>query len=202
MSKYSQIQQSDEELMVQVMGHHSPLSAKQAEAALIELHRRYSKKLLGYFIKMLNKDVALAQDFVQELFLKIMEKKHLFDPEKKFYSWVFAIASNMCKTAYRHHGKTISLNPEVIRESNLDDSVLEKTEFMAALQKSIESLEHYHKAVFVMRYLEHFSLNEIAEITESSLGTVKSRLFYATRKITESLKHFDPSFETTLFKMN
>ena len=181
--------------MVQVMDHHS-------HTALVELHRRYSKKLLGYFIKMLNKDVALAQDFVQELFLKIMEKKHLFDPEKKFYSWVFAIASNMCKTAYRHHGKTISLNSEVAQPVGLDESALEKKEFMLALQKSIDNLEHYHKTVFVLRYLEHFSLNEIAEITESSLGTVKSRLFYSTKKITENLKHYDPSFETTVFKLN
>lgn len=181
--------------MVQVMSHHS-------HVALVELHARYSKKLLGYFIKMLNKDVDLAQDFVQDLFLKIMEKKHLFDPEKKFYSWIFAIASNMCKTAYRHHGKLVELNTETGKLAALDESTLEKQLFLKALDKSINELEHYHKTVFVLRYLEHFSLNEIAEITEASLGTVKSRLFYATRKITEQLKHYDPSFETNLFKLN
>lgn len=181
--------------MVQVMDHHS-------HAALVELHKRYSKKLLGYFIKMLNKDTDLAQDFVQEIFLKLMEKKHLFDPEKKFYSWIFAIASNMCKTAYRHQGKTISLQPEQNHPAGLGENLAEKTLFLKALQKGIDNLEHHHKTVFVLRYLEHFSLNEIAEITESSLGTVKSRLFYATKKITDQLKHFDPRFETTLFKLN
>lgn len=195
MSSIHHKRQSDEELMVQIMDHHS-------HAALVELHARYSKKLLGYFIKMLNKDVDLAQDFVQELFLKIMEKKHLFDPDKRFYSWVFAIASNMCKTAYRHHGRVVELNTESVRLAAEDDNVYEKKLFLGALQKSIDELEHYHKTVFVLRYLEHFSLNEIAEITESSLGTVKSRLFYATRKITESLKHFDPSFDTHIFKLN
>lgn len=181
--------------MVQIMDHHS-------HVALVELHTRYRKKLLGYFIKMLNKDVDLAQDFVQELFLKILEKKHLFDPEKKFYSWVFAIASNMCKTAYRHHGKTVQLHPDLPQQSALGENELEKKLFLQALEKGIDGLEHYHKTVFVLRYLEHFSLNEIAEITEASLGTVKSRLFYATRKITEHLKDFDPSFETHLFKLN
>jgi RNA polymerase sigma-70 factor (ECF subfamily) len=195
-------QQSDEELMVQVMDHHSPFSAKQAEAALVELHHRYSKKLLGYFIKMLNKDMDLAQDFVQEIFLKLMEKKHLFDPNKKFYSWIFTIASNMCKTAYRHHGKTVSLYPEMNHPSGLAENLAEKQLFLKALQEGIDSLEHHHKTAFVLRYLEHFPLNEIAEITESSLGTVKSRLFYATKKITDQLKHFDPSFETILFKLN
>ncbi len=187
--------------MVQVMSHHASLSAKQAELALMELHRRYSKKLLGYFIKMLNKDADLAQDFVQEIFLKLLEKKHLFDPEKKFYSWIFTIASNMCKTAYRHQGKTVSLHTQVIERGVLGENELEKSLFLKALEISIDNLEHHHKSVFVLRYLEHFSLNEIAEITDSSLGTVKSRLFYATRKITEELKPYDPSFETTLFKL-
>ena len=188
--------------MIQVMDHHSPLSAKQAEAALVELHQRYSRKLLGYFIKMLNKDSELAQDFVQELFLKLMEKKHLFDPSKKFYSWIFAIASNMCKTAYRHNGKTFSFHPEMYHPSGLAENLMEKKLFLKALQDGIDNLEHHHKTVFVLRYLEHFPLNEIAEITECSLGTVKSRLFYATKKITDQLKHFDPSFETTIFKLN
>ena len=202
MSSLIDKRQSDEELMVQIMDRQSSLSAKKAEAALVELHSRYSKKLLGYFIKMLNKDVDLAQDFVQELFLKIMEKGHQFNPEKRFYSWVFAVASNMCKTEYRSHGKLVELNIEHNTHSIHAESEIEKKQFLAALQRSIDALDHNHKSVFVLRYLEHFSLNEIAEITESSLGTVKSRLFYATRKITESLKHFDPKYETHLFKMN
>lgn len=186
---------SDEALMVQVMDHH-------ASDALVELHRRYSKRLLGYFIKMLNRDVDLAQDFVQELFLKIMEKKHLYNPDKLFYSWVFAIASNMCKTAYRHHGKTITLHPELHQGSGLDESQLEKKEFVVALQEALEQLEHIHKEVFVLRFQEHFSLQEIADITEVNLGTVKSRLFNATRKIADQLKAFDPTYESNLFKLN
>lgn len=195
MNKTQYTQQSDEELMVQVMDHHS-------HPALVELHRRYSKKLLGYFIKMLHKDVDLAQDFVQDIFLKIMEKKHLYDPRKKFYTWLFTIASNSCKTAYRSHGRTISLQSEnIVSPTNYGENLAEKKLFFETLQRSIDHLEHAHKTAFVLRYLEHFSLNEIAEITEVSVGTVKSRLFYATKKMTEQLKPFDPRFESTLFKL-
>lgn len=186
---------SDEALMVQVMDHH-------AHGALVELHRRYSKRLLGYFIKMLNKDTELAQDFVQEIFLKLMEKKHLYDPEKKFYSWMFAIASNMCKTAYRHHGKTVSLRPEVHQSSALDENLLEKKEFAEALHVALDQLDHIHKEVFVLRFLEHFSLQEIAEIADISTGTVKSRLFNATRKVAGQLKAFNPKYESNLFKLS
>jgi RNA polymerase sigma-70 factor (ECF subfamily) len=188
---------SDERLMVEVIDHHSPV-------ALTELHRRYSRKLLGYFIKMLHQDTELAQDFVQEIFLRILEKKHLYNPEKKFYTWLFTIASNMCKTAYRRRPMQ-SLSDdgyELLQRFSLGEDLAEKERFGLLLKASLEELEHVHKTVFVLRYLEQFSLNEIAEITEVSLGTVKSRLFYATKKMTERLKAYDPTYETTFFKLH
>lgn len=190
-------QKSDEELMVLIMDHHS-------HPALIELHKRYSKKLLGYFIKMLNKDVEKAQDFVQDLFLKIMEKKHLFDPEKKFYTWIFTIASNMCKTAYRNPFlQRISEDGyEMNSKASLGDNLAEKEYFNILLEKSLNNLEEHHKTTFILRFMEHFSLQEIAEITETSLGTVKSRLFYATQKMAKELKEYNPKFESNLFKLN
>lgn len=188
---------SDERLMVEVIDHHS-------HVALTELHRRYSVKLLGYFIKMMHQDQELAQDFVQELFLRILEKKHLFDPEKKFYTWVFTIASNMCKTAYRRQPmQTLSSDGfELNNHTHLGDDLAEKERFRELLKISLEQLELPQKTVFVLRYMEQFSLNEIAEITDVSLGTVKSRLFYATKKMTEHLKSFDPTYEANLFKLH
>lgn len=183
--------------MVQVMDHHS-------SDALMELHRRYSQKLLGYFIKMLQKDVDLAQDFVQEIFLRILEKKHLFDPSKKFYTWIFTIASNMCKTSFRHAAFS-SLNvesPAFNRSVHFSEDLAEKAHFNELLNRSIETLDFGQKTVFVLRYMEHFSLQEIADIMETSLGTVKSRLFYATQKIAVQMKEFDPRTESQLFKLN
>jgi RNA polymerase sigma-70 factor (ECF subfamily) len=183
--------------MVEVIDHHS-------HAALTELHHRYSRKLLGYFIKMLHPDRELADDFVQEVFLRILEKKHLFDPEKKFYTWVFTIASNMCKTSYRR-GPMQSLSDdgyELRDRTSVNEDLAEKERFQHLLKISLDQLVHIHKTVFVLRYMEQFSLNEIADITETSLGTVKSRLFYATQKMTAHLKAYDPKYETTLFKLN
>ena len=190
-------QKSDEALMVEVINHHS-------HAAITDLHARYSRKLLGYFIRMLNHDTELAQDFVQEIFLKILEKKHLYDPTKKFYTWIFTIASNMCKTEFRKPFSTsISADEyELTTRAGLGEDLLEKQRFNALLEKSLQQLELHHKTVFVLRYIELFSLQEIAEITDTSLGTVKSRLFYATRKMTAQLKAYDPRYENNLFKMN
>lgn len=84
----------------------------------------------------------------------------------------------------------------------LDESAFEKKQFLADLQLTIDQLEHIHKEVFVLRFLEHFSLQEIAEITEVQVGTVKSRLFNATKKVAEQLKRYNPKHEGNLFKMN
>ena len=183
---------SDEELMREVIAHHS-------HPAITELHRRYSPKLMGYFYKMLNKQEEIAQDFVQDLFLKILEKKHQFDTDKRFYTWVFTIACNMCKTSYRNQ-YIVSYEDTLTEHGHLTEDLAEKERFHAHLEKSMSNLEHAHKTVFVLRHMEHFSLQEIADITEVSLGTVKSRLFYATQKMAEQLKIYEPTGLDQLFK--
>lgn len=172
--------------------------------ALTELYARYATKLLGFFIKMFKGDVAKSQDFLQDLFVKIMEKKHLFDTDKRFYSWVFTIASNMCKTEFRKPF-VISISNEELEHENLtvsDENVIDKKAFKYLLKQKVHALDYNHKTVFILRFNERFSLKDIADITETSVGTVKSRLFYATKKITKELKEYSPLNETNLFKIN
>ncbi len=73
----------------------------QDTAAFDELYERYSTRLLHYFYRMLGKETEKAQDFLQDLLLKIVEKPHLFDTRQRFSTWVYTIASNMCKNEYR-----------------------------------------------------------------------------------------------------
>ncbi|MFD1552055.1 hypothetical protein DNU06_00855 [Putridiphycobacter roseus] len=192
---------SDEALM-------SRLIKSNDSIALAELYQRYGKKLLGYFINMFKGDVALAEDFLQDLFVKLMDKKHLFDTEKKFYTWVFTIASNMCKTHFTkmklHYGEEeIIEGSKAFNEcaTNLHNE-FDKQVFRLLLKEKIAGLNYEHKVVFVLRYHQTFSLKEIATITETNIGTVKSRLFYATKQMAAELKEFDPKLESKLFKIN
>ncbi len=187
---------SDEELMVQIQNH-------QSHAALTELHQRYSKKLLGFFFKMFSSDEEKAQDFVQDIFLKILEKNHLFDHKRSFYTWIFTIANNMCKTEFRNPYKTKISDPHLEQKNpaSLDDNLAEKEIFHFHFQKALTQLDENQKNTFILRYMEHFSLQEISEITQTSLGTVKSRLFYATQKMAKELKEFNPKNENNLFKL-
>jgi RNA polymerase sigma-70 factor (ECF subfamily) len=188
---------SDEELMVL-------LASKRKNEALTELHSRYAKRILGFFIRMFKGDQAKSQDFTQDLFLRVFEKHAQFNPERKFYTWMYVIASNMCKTEFRklpdlqipENESTISLG------SKWNENIVDKALFQTELKKAIEQLEEYHQIAFVLRYMQELSIKEIAEITEVSEGTVKSRLFYATKKITVKLELFNPTKENDIFKIH
>jgi len=179
---------SDEELMVRLINNDD-------HEALSELYKRYSQRLLGYFIKMFKGDIPKSQDFLQDLFLKIWERKQQFKTDKKFYTWAFTIASNMCKTDFRKLPDDSLSEIHEHQFSNDHHFSIDRIKTNAILREAIYQLEHHHKVVFILKYIEGFSLKETAEITETNLGTVKSRLFYATQKIAEILQEYKVDFK-------
>lgn len=167
-------------------------------AAFDELYERYSTRLLHYFYRMLGKDTEKAQDFLQDLLLKIVEKPHLFDTRQRFSTWVYTIASNMCKNEYRRlqvrqNGQAIAHDCQASEndyelppiEQRIDDALLRRV-----LHESVEQLDEAKRSVFLLRYQENFSIKEIAAIVQCSEGTVKSRLFYTIKLLAKQLQHF------------
>ncbi len=172
------------------------LIARGKEKAFNEIYQRYSKKLFLFFYRKLYQDKDYAEDFLQNLFLKIIEKAHLFDTEKSFSSWIYSIAYNMCKNEYRKNGSTkeISLNIEELKHnltfpSNLSDKT-DLTLFKKKLDIELNKLDEKHNLTFTLRHLDNLSIKEISEVMDCSEGTVKSRLFYTTKKLSEKLKNF------------
>lgn len=180
------------------------LSSRRSNEALTELHARYSNKVLGYFVRMFHGDINKAQDFVQELFMKILEKHHQFDLNRKFYTWMFTIASNMCKTEYRSSNRMTYSEKESDFETEVewDDNMADKDWFNTKLKIAISKLGEHHREAFVLRHVQDLSISEIAEIMNVSKGTVKSRVFYGTKQIAKDLIEFKPTGEGSVFKMN
>lgn len=173
-------------------------SSKRRNEALTELYRRYGSRVFGYFLRMFRGDRDKAQDFVQELFLRILEKHAQFDPSRSFSTWMFTIASNMCKTAFRKEPTKLPI--EGNEQLYLSDDEHTKGAFNETMMQALDQLEDAHRSTFVLRYMNQLSLKEISEVSEIPVGTVKSRLFHATKKMAESLKEFRPN-ETNLFKL-
>ncbi len=181
---------SDEELMQWL--------AKGDRTAFEHLYERYSKLMVNYFCRMLWKDREKAQDFMQDLFTKLIHKPELYDPSRNFKTWLYSIAHNMCKNEYRKqevrkHSNGLIHDNMPVPDAEPDSSVrLDTAIFQEALQRELDTLEEVQRTTFLMRYKMDLSIREIAEITETSEGTVKSRLFYTLKKLSQKLKMFDP----------
>ena len=167
--------------------------------AFNELYDRYSNRLLHYFFKMLGGNEDRAQDFLQSLFLKIVEKPDHFKKGYNFKSWIFTIAHNMCKNEYRRLETTKRFSVEIedmITENQSDhnfiDEQMDYFKFISALNEELTKIEPDHRSIFILRYQEQLSIPEIKKIVGCSEGTVKSRLFYTTKKLAKCLSEFHP----------
>ncbi len=168
--------------------------------AFDEIYLRYSKRLLGYYIRMLNFDKELAQDALQDLFLKIAEAPEKFDKTRSFKTWIFSVASNSCKNFYRHK-KIVSESNEEIKYTaeSINDSVFLNTAskmdavmFRKMLEEALNELPAEKKEAFILKYQEEKTIAEIAQIQDCPEGSVKSRLHYTLKILEEKLHMFNP----------
>jgi RNA polymerase sigma-70 factor, ECF subfamily len=169
--------------------------------AFNQLYQRYNQRLLYYFYRMLGNSNEKAQDFLQDIFMILIDKAGTFDPSRKFSTWIFSIAHNLCKNEYRrlHVRQSISLDgytDSASDEGNFLDGEekLDVDQFAKDVFEELNTFDEMHKTVFLLHYREAFPIREIAQILEISEGTVKSRLFYTRRRLSERLTKYKPDF--------
>jgi RNA polymerase sigma-70 factor (ECF subfamily) len=160
------------------------------ERAFQELVTRYQTRLLNFIYRTIS-DREKAEDLVQEVFIRVYRHIGRFDRSKKFSTWIYTIASNLAKNELRNRSR----NPLVLFQSlkkagpqederplqfedaaSRPDDLYRKRHLRELVEESVAKLPAHHREVFVLRELEGKSYEEIAEITHTNLGTVKSRL--------------------------
>ena len=169
--------------------------------AFDELYSRYAQMLIRYFYRMIRRDKEKAEDFVHDIFTKLIQKPELFDSSRSFKTWIFSVANNMCKNEYKKlevrkniHSADDSWLSVQDDQTNVFHEVHDQL-FKEAYDSAIEQLELKHKEVFEMRHMDGLAIKEIAEILQINEGTIKSRLFYATKHLANHLKEFNPLIE-------
>jgi RNA polymerase sigma-70 factor, ECF subfamily len=159
------------------------------ELAFGELVRRYQGRLLNFIFRMIG-DRERAEDLVQEAFVRVHRHLHRFDPTRKFSTWIYTIASNLAKNELRNRARSPLVFHESARAeweedarpfeledaSTRPDQVFHNQHLYDLVQGTVARLSDHHRTVFVLRELEGKSYEEIADITGTNLGTVKSRL--------------------------
>ena len=160
--------------------------SEEAYAWLID---RFHQPVYGLVYRMLN-DPADASDTTQEVFLKVFRGMRRFQGEASLKTWIYRIAIheafNHRRWWFRHKGRETSMEQEatrttVVRETLVDpgrspfDNAAQE-EVRAKVEAELRLVQEPYRTTVILRDIEGLSYEEIAEILEVSLGTVKSRL--------------------------
>jgi RNA polymerase sigma-70 factor, ECF subfamily len=174
------------------------------EAAYRELVRRYERPVFALLYRMV-RDRELAEDLAQETFVKALNAIDSYRPEFKFSSWIFKIANNAAIDHLRRRElDTLSLDgsphaetPEAMQatalqigarqESPLD--AVEAKELGGAIEAAIGRLRPEYRSCILLRHVEGRAYEEIAEILDLPLGTVKTYIHRARNELRVALAH-------------
>ena len=145
------------------------------EKSLEILIGRYLKPIYN-FVYGYVKSNAEAEDITQEVFVKMWRNLKKFDREKKFKTWLFTIAKNTCFDFFKKKRAIPLSNMEIFADSSsLSQEVLEKTDMGQILKTALEKISLKSRQLLFLRYDNHFTFHEIAELLGEPLHTIKSR---------------------------
>ena len=179
---------SDEELM--------SLLTNGGQSAFDELYKRYSKPMLNFFYRLLDRDRERAEDMLHDLFLKIIERPELYDSSRSFRAWFYTLAGNMVRNEFRSrqisndYERVVSVQSEMLTDG--PEVALDRQLFERQLQWEIDRFDPEQKMLFQFRFVEEMTVRQIAEIMECPEGTIKSRLFHLTRQLAKKLSIYKP----------
>jgi RNA polymerase sigma-70 factor (ECF subfamily) len=144
---------------------------------------------------MLWKDEPTAQDFLHDLFVKLIEGPDRIDSSRPFSTWIYSVAFNMCKNEYRKQNFRKAMNGNWTNGQNVEfiQSDMDQHAFQSQLENLLSQADEDNKGLFIMRYELELTVSEIATILKIPEGTVKSRLFYLKKKLADILKVFNPA---------
>ena len=174
---------SDLELMTRV-------SRGDTESFTVLL-QRHRTPVLNYFVRMV-RDRALAEDLTQEAFLRVYQARERYQPDARFTTWLYRIATNLALNALRDRkGEKVADSPE--RQEGDEGSVLDRTpderptaeqqmmesDRQRLIREAIEDLPENQKAAVILHKFQEVDYRQIASVLKVSESAVKSLLFRA-----------------------
>lgn len=151
--------------------------------AFDELYARHRQPLFNFIFRLLQ-DVALAEDVFQETYMRVLENADRFNPRRKFSTWLYTVAHNLCMDELRRQSTSIPAEqmaaPPPARDPH--DHLL-KREDQATAHQLLAALQPHLRTVVVLRVLHDYSQEETAKIVGVPVGTVKSRLHHALKQL-------------------
>ncbi|MBC5636704.1 MULTISPECIES: RNA polymerase sigma factor SigW [Ornithinibacillus] len=173
---------------------------KGDQAAFEDVILFYQDKIYQHCYRMLG-NAHEAEDIAQEAFIRAYINIHSYDERRKFSTWLYRIATNLTIDRLRKRKPDYYLDAEVKGTDGLDmysqlaadeklpEDQLEGLELQNYIQKQIAELPAKYRSIIMLRYLEDFSLQEISEILDIPIGTVKTRIHRGREALRKKLRH-------------
>jgi RNA polymerase sigma-70 factor (ECF subfamily) len=179
------------------------LAQEGRDEAYRELIRRYERPVFSLVYRMV-RDREAAEDLAQETFIKVLNNIEKYSPEFKFSSWLFKIANNLAIDSLRRRRlNTVSIDGAAgaatqaeieatsfeigDRSENALDELANK-ELGAAIEVAIAKLRPLYRSCILLRHVDGRSYEEIAQLLDLPLGTVKTYIHRARHELREALE--------------
>lgn len=179
----------------------------EGEAEAFELLvRRYERPLYNFILRSVRRRER-ADELLQDVFLKVVQRSQDFKGQSKFSTWLYTIARNLCidhsrKMVFRRH-KSLDAATRAGRDSE-GPTLLERTpssdlgsdrraianDLAARIAAAVEELPEEQREVFLMRQVQGMAFKAIAEVVDVPENTVKSRMRYALERLQRALDDY------------
>jgi RNA polymerase sigma-70 factor (ECF subfamily) len=171
-----------------------PLATDEQDRALVERylenHRdaagalvdRYQQRLFNVAFRMLG-NVQDAEDVTQTAFLNAFHRLHTYDPRFKFFSWIYRMTVNESLNMLKRRKPTDTLEDDLDILAPGGGAAADRAEAEDRVRSALMGLKPDDRAVVVLRHFVSFSYQEIADVLEIPVQTVKSRLFTARERL-------------------
>lgn len=156
-------------------------------AAFEELFEMYQPRL-KYYVRRLDGDGANVDDILQDVWLTVFKKIRKLKDARIFAVWLYRIARNKVYDRFRRKDRFVSLPEENelpvshAAEPTLDTNDTEK------LHTALTKLKPYHREVLTLCFIEQMPYQAIADVVGCSIGTVRSRIFYAKKSLRREME--------------
>ncbi|WP_304344229.1 RNA polymerase sigma factor [Chryseobacterium koreense] len=167
------------------------MSSEKSRDSGVRLMMDAYQSRLYWHIRRLIVDHDLAQDVLQDTFIKAYQNFHQFKQDSQLYTWLYRIATNEALQQLNKMKKMqkTDQDAEIYLQNLVAENVeTEAEEIQILLQKAIQTLPEKQKLVFTMRYYDDLPYEEISKILDMSVGTLKTNYHYAKQKVEDYVK--------------
>ncbi len=164
------------------------IAVREGEVHVLgELFERHHTRLYQFCLRMTGRP-ALAEDLVQEVFMRMLKYRHTFRDESTFLPWMYRLARNACADHFRKHHPSDELDerheglPATTAEATAERDV-ETAESVSLLRRALLELPFDKREILILARFEARAYNEIAELLDCSVGAVKVRVHRAVKEL-------------------